>query len=75
MMPVYKKGNEKPLFTFRMKKFYKFYDFYSNSLETIKKWFSVLKIYCISQDFNTSYEKLELLGKGNFAKVRFEFDF
>ena len=53
-----------------MKKYSKFYDFYSSDYVIIKNWFSTLKFFCISEGFNGYYDKLESLGKGHFAQVK-----
>ena len=67
LTPPTKKKQE--LYSFRLSKLNKFYDFYSHEQHIIKNWFSSLKLYCISEGFSSYYEKLEILGKGHFAQV------
>jgi len=54
---------------FSLEKFNHRHEFFSNKQNTITKFISVLKLYCISTDFQSNYKILEVLGKGNFSQV------
>ena len=54
---------------FRLEKFGKFHEFSHKDPNQIKAWVRILRLYCISNDFEQRYERNSLLGKGHFAKV------
>lgn len=54
---------------FRLEKFGKFHEFAHKDINEINKWVRVLRLYCISNDFESRYERQSILGKGHFAKV------
>ena len=66
---VYDKENEMHVYVFRLEKFGKFHEFFLKDKKIINRWIQILKLYCISTDFDHQYEVLEKLGSGHFAKV------
>lgn len=54
---------------FSLEKFDQRHEFSSPNKEVIKKCINVLKLYCISNDFQDHYKILEVLGKGHFSQV------
>ncbi len=70
---LYDKANETHAYVFRLEKFSKFHEFFLKDKKIINKWIQILKLYCISSDFDHQYEVYELIGSGHFAKVFFFF--
>ena len=66
---LYDKPNETHAYVFRLEKFGKFHEFFLKDKKIINKWIQILKLYCISSDFDHQYEILEQIGSGHFAKV------
>jgi hypothetical protein len=66
---VYDKENEMHVYVFRLEKFGKFHEFFLKDKKIILKWIQILKLYCVSSDFDHQYEILEKVGSGHFAKV------
>ena len=60
---------------FSLEKFSQRHEFSSNDKDMMKKFISVLKLYCISADFQNNYKILEVLGKGHFSQVNFFYFF
>lgn len=60
---------KKALPAFRLEKFGKFHEFSNKDSNQVKSWIRVLRLYCVSNDFECIYERHSLLGKGHFAKV------
>lgn len=44
-------------------------DLLSESEITAKKWYNLLRRFCILSQFGMTYENVKVLGQGNFAKV------
>lgn len=44
-------------------------DLLSKDVGLVRKWFDLLKRYCIMSQFGLFYENIKVLGQGNFAKV------
>jgi serine/threonine protein kinase len=44
-------------------------DLLSESEATAKKWYNLLKRFCVLSQFGLTYENVKVLGQGNFAKV------
>ena len=66
---LYDKMNEMNVYVFRLEKFGKFHEFFLKDKKIINKWIQILKLYCISGDFDRQYEILEKIGSGHFAQV------
>ena len=61
--------SKKPIPAFRLEKFGKYHEFSQKDPNQIKAWVRILRLYCVSNDFESRYERSSMLGKGHFAKV------
>lgn len=61
--------SKKPIPAFRLEKFGKYHEFSHKDPNQIKAWVRILRLYCVSNDFESRYERSSMLGKGHFAKV------
>ena len=61
--------SKKTLPSFRLEKYGKFHEFSNKDPIQIKAWIRILRLYCVSNDFDSRFERNALLGKGHFAKV------
>lgn len=62
--------NKINIYSFRLEKFGKFHEFFLKDKKIIKRWIKILRLYCVSSNFETSYQIEETLGSGHFAKVK-----
>lgn len=65
----YDKETKLNIYVFRLEKFGKYHEFFLKQKNTFKKWVKILKLYCVSCDYELSYKTIGLLGSGHFAKV------
>lgn len=59
----------KKFFGVRIIKQRNYEDILAESEDVAKKWFNLLKRFCIMSQFGLTYENVKVLGQGNFAKV------
>ena len=54
---------------FTLEKLNQKHEFSSTDNAVVKKFINILKLYCISNDFQNKYKILDVLGKGHFSQV------
>lgn len=67
----YDKERKIRVFIFRLQKFGKVHEFYVKDKKVYNKLLQILRLYCVSGDFDTNYEIVEKIGSGHFANVIF----
>lgn len=66
----YDKETKLNIYVFRLEKFGKYHEFFLKQKNSFKKWVKILKLYCVSCDYDLCYKTIGPLGSGHFAKVR-----
>ena len=65
----YEKETKLNIYVFRLEKFGKYHEFFIKQKNSFKKWVKILKLYCVSCDYELCYKTIGPLGSGHFAKV------
>ena len=65
----YDKERKIKVLIFRLQKFGKVHEFFVKDKKLYNKLIQILRIYCISSDFDMNYEIVEKIGSGHFANV------
>ena len=61
--------NGKPHYGIKFIKKKTYEELFTDSEEILKKWFNILKHFCILTKFRCYFRSKKVIGKGNFAKV------
>lgn len=71
---IYDKEKNIKVYIFRLSKFGKYHEFFIKDKNLYEKLLQILRLYCISSDFDAHYKIGEKIGYGHFAKV-FQYEF